>query len=44
MSDSIVWRCVWFFNEGLENVYDDECSGRLSFLNEDLVCTVEEKL
>jgi len=44
MSSSIVWRWVWLFNEGHENVRDDPWSGRPSVVNEDLVCAVEEKI
>jgi len=44
MSSSVVWRCVQLFNEGHKNVYDDLWSGRLSVVNEDLVCTFEEKI
>jgi len=31
------------FNEGHKNVHDDLWSGRLSVVNEDLVCAFEEK-
>ena len=35
MSSSMVWRWVWLFNEGRENVHDDPRSGRPSVVNED---------
>jgi histone-lysine N-methyltransferase SETMAR len=43
-SSSMVWRWVRLFNEGRENVRYDLRSGRLSVVNEDLVCAVEEKI
>jgi hypothetical protein len=44
MSDSVVRRWVSHFNEGCNYEHDDPRSGRLSVVNEDLVCTVEEKI
>jgi len=44
MSSSVLWRRVQQFNEGHKNVHDDLWSGRLSVVNEDLVCAFEGKL
>jgi len=44
MSSSRVWRWVRLFNDGRKNVHDDLQSGLPSVVNEDLVCTVEEKI
>jgi transposase len=44
MSSSVVGRWVQRFNEGRENVHDDPRRIRLSVVNEDLVCAVEEKI
>jgi transposase len=44
MSNSMVSRWVWLFNEGRENVRDDPRSGRPSVVNEDLVRAVEQKI
>ena len=43
MSSSVEWRWVRLFNEGRKNMHDDLWSGRLSVINEDLVCAFEEK-
>ena len=43
MSDSMVRRWVRLFNEGRENVHDDERSGRPLLANDDMVCAIEEK-
>lgn len=43
MSDSIVRRWVRHFNEGRENVHDDERCGRPSLVTDDLVRAVEEE-
>lgn len=42
MSDSMVRRWVRQFNEGRDQVHDDERSGRPSLVNEELVRAVEE--
>ena len=44
MSDSMVRRWVRLFNEGRENVHDDERSGRPSLVNDDMVRAIEEKI
>jgi hypothetical protein len=44
MSNSLVWKWVRHFNEGCENVHDDQWSDRLSVVKEDLVRAVEEKI
>jgi hypothetical protein len=44
MSDSMVLRWVRHFNEGRKNVHDDKWSSQPSFVNEDLVPAVEEKI
>ena len=42
MSDGMVRKSVWMFNEGRENVDDEARSGRLSLVNDDLVLKVNE--
>jgi len=44
MSSSVVQRWVRLFNEGRENVHDDQWGGRPTVVNENLVHTVEEKI
>ena len=44
MSDSMVRRWVRLFNEGREDVHDDERSGRPSLVNDDMVRAIEEKI
>ena len=44
MSDSMVRRWVRLFNEGRENVHDDERSGRPALVNDDMVRAIEEKI
>ena len=44
MSISMVRRWVQMFNEGRENVHDDQRSGRRYVANEDFVRAVEEKI
>jgi len=44
MCSSMVWTWVRLFNEGRKNAHNDPRSGRLSVVNEDLVCAVEEKI
>jgi len=44
MSDGMVRKWVWMFNEGRENVHDDARSGRLSLVIGDLVCKVNERV
>jgi len=41
MSDSMVRKWVRMFNEGRENVHDEERSGRPSLANDDLRSTKE---
>jgi len=42
MSDGMVRKWVWMFNEGRENVHDEARSGRLSLVNDDLVRKVNK--
>jgi len=42
MSDGMGRKWVRMFNEGRENVHDEARSGRLSLVNDDLVCKVNE--
>ena len=44
MSDSMVRKWVWMFNEGLENVHDEVRSGRPFLVNDDLVRKVNERV
>ena len=44
MSSPVVQRWVRLFNEGRENVHDDQRSGQPSVVNEDMVRAVEEKI
>jgi len=44
MSDGMVRKWVRMFNEGRENVHDEARSGRLSLVNDDLVCKVNERV
>lgn len=44
MSDSMVRRWVRHFNEGRENVHDNERSGRPSLIDEDLIAAVNAKI
>jgi len=44
MSDGIVRKWVWMFNEGRENVHDESRSGRPSLVNDDLVHKVNERV
>jgi len=37
MSDGMVRKWVWMFNEGRENVHDEARSARPSLVNDDLV-------
>jgi len=43
MSDDIVRKWVWMFNEGRENVHDEARIGRPSLANDDLVRKVNER-
>jgi len=43
MSDGMVRKCVWMFNEGWENMHDEAWSGHPSLVNDDLVCKVNER-
>jgi len=43
MSDGIVRKWVWMFNEGRENVHDEARSGRPFLVNGDLVRKVNER-
>jgi transposase len=44
MSSPVVHRWVRLFNEGHENVHDDQRSGQPSVVNEDMVRAVEGKI
>jgi len=44
MSDGMVRKWVRMFNEGRENVHDEARSGRPSFMNDDLVRKVNERV
>jgi hypothetical protein len=44
MSDCMVRKCVWVFNEGRENLQDEARSGRPSLVNDDLVRNVNESV
>jgi len=44
MSDGMVRKWVRMFNEGRENVHDEARSERLSLVNDDLVCKVNERV
>ena len=44
MSDGMVRKWVWMFNEGRKNVHDEARNGRASLVNDDLVRKVNEKL
>jgi hypothetical protein len=44
MSDSMVRRWAGNFNEGRENVHDEERSGRPSVVNDDFVRAAEENV
>jgi len=44
MSDGMVRKWVWIFNEGRENVHDEARSGRPSLMNDDLVLKVNERV
>ena len=44
MSGSMVRRWVRLFNEGRENVHDDERSGRPSLVNDEMVRAIEERI
>jgi len=44
MSGSMVRRWVRLFNEGRENVHDDERSGRPSLVNDKMVRAIEERI
>jgi len=44
MSDGMVRKRVWMFNEGRENVHDEARSGRPSVVNVDLVRKVNERV
>jgi len=43
MSDGMVRKWVWMFNEGRENVHDEARSGRPFLVNGDLVRKVNER-
>jgi len=43
-SDGMVRKWVRMFNEGRENVHDEARSGRPCFVNDDLVCKVNERV
>jgi len=44
MSDGMVRKWVWVFNEGRENVHDEARSGRPSLVNDDLVRKFNERV
>ena len=44
MSDCMVRKWVWLFNEGRENVHDEARSGRPSLVNDDMVRKVNERV
>jgi len=44
MSDGMVRKWVWIFNEGREYVYSEARSGRPSLVNDDLVRKVNERV
>ena len=44
MSDGMVRKWVWMFNEGQENVLYEAQSGCPSLVNDDLVCKVNESV
>ena len=44
MSDGMVRKWVWMFNEGRENVHDEARSGRPSLVSDDLVHKVNERV
>ena len=44
MSDGMVRKWVWIFNDGRENVHDEARSGRPSLVNDDLVHKVNERV
>ena len=44
MSNSMVWKWVWMFDEGRENIHDEARSGRPSMVNDDLVRNVNERV
>ncbi|GBN81083.1 hypothetical protein AVEN_205016-1 [Araneus ventricosus] len=44
MSKGTVWKWVRMFNEGRENVHDEERSGHPSLITEELVRCIDEKV
>jgi len=44
MSDSMVRKWVWMFNEGRENMDDEARSGHPSLVNDDLVHKIKERV
>jgi hypothetical protein len=44
MSDDMVTKRVWMFNEGRENVHDEAWNGRPSLVNDDLVRKINERV
>jgi len=44
MSDGMVRKWVWMFNEGQENMHDEAQTGCLSLVNDDLVRKVNERV
>jgi len=44
MSDGMVRKWIWMFNEGRENLHDGAQSGRLSLVNDDLVRKINERV
>jgi hypothetical protein len=44
MSDGMVRKWVWMFNEGWQDMHDEAWSGCPSLVNDDLVCKVNERV
>jgi len=44
MSDGMIRKCVWMFNEGRENVHDEARSERSSLVNDDLMRKVNVRV
>ena len=44
MSDGMVRKWVWMFNEGRENMHNEAQNGRPSLVNDDLVRKVNERV
>jgi transposase len=44
MSDGMVRKWIRIFNEGRQNMHDEARSGRPSLVNDDLLCSVNERV